>query len=419
MREQDIPGAAVAVVVNGNVDTLTGFGVANIGTRTPVEADTVFQIGSVTKTLTAAALVILNDRGLVELHRPVEQYISGLHPSMRRLTAYQLLTHTAGLKDDWAYYGPSEESQLPAGIRSWDGDSFFTEPAEVFSYSNLGYSVAGLLIQEVTGKPFADAMHDLLFEPLGMRSTTFRPEIASMNPNASGHGPGKDGTLLAVKVPANNVVYSPSGFAYSTAGDLARFAIALMNGDIGRVGAERGWLLERMAEPQVTIPTGQNATFGLGVAVYQKGDNRMIIHDGVNLGFGAKMVIVPERNFAAISLSNRHGVFLNKALKAAMESSVPAAPPSSEPAPALIQDVSNVAGTYGHAADRIKITAEQDSLWLCCLGSERVRLTPLAGSRFSYTSGTSSAEVAFVPGVVSGHTYLHTRIRAYRKLESR
>lgn len=415
MREQQIPGSAVAVVVGGKIRVLAGYGVANMDTKTPVQADTVFQIGSVTKTLTSAALVISSDQGRVDLHHPIGEYIQGLHPAIAKLTGLQVLTHTAGLKDAYSYFGPSHESQLAAAVRGWGESSFFTEPGEVFSYSNLGYCLAGLLIEQVTGKPFADAMRETLFELLGMQSTTFRPEIARMYPNAWGHG--KDGTLVALKSPANHAVFWPSGFAYSTASDLARFAQALMNGDIGN-GAINGRLLERISEPQVTIPTGENAAFGLGVAVYRKGENRMIVHDGVNLGFAAKIVIVPEQNFAAVALSNRHGAFLNKALKAAMKLSVPAARQSRESVPAISGDWSHLAGAYGQGDDRIEIAAEEGSLWLC-QASERFRLTPMAESRFSYVSGKSSVEIACIPGAVSGQTYLHTRMRAYPKIESR
>jgi CubicO group peptidase (beta-lactamase class C family) len=158
LKETNTPGAAVAVVSKDRLVFAKGFGIANIETGTPVTPDTLFRIGSVTKMFTATVLVTLADAGQVKLHEPISTYVKGLNPTLSLVTAHQLMSHTAGMTDESpSDYGSHDDTALAAYVRSLKEDHFFTEPGRIFSYSNPGFDVAGFLIEEVSGKPYAES----------------------------------------------------------------------------------------------------------------------------------------------------------------------------------------------------------------------------------------------------------------------
>ncbi len=176
MKRGNVPGAAIAIVSGDKVVFAKGLGVAGIETGTPVTPDMLFRLGSTTKMLTAATLVGLAHDGKLKLDEPIGKYISGLPPGLAAVTAHQLLSHTAGLKDEAPMDGPHDDSALAARVRTFTDDYLLFPRGKVFSYSNIGYAIAGLLTEQVSGKPYATAMAEHLFEPVGMRRTTcWRP----------------------------------------------------------------------------------------------------------------------------------------------------------------------------------------------------------------------------------------------------
>jgi CubicO group peptidase (beta-lactamase class C family) len=154
----NIPGGAVAVVKDDRVVFVKGFGVASIETGVPVTPDTLFQIGSTTKSSTAALALSLVEEGRLRLDDPIAEHVKGLAPGLSRVTMAQLLSHTAGLKDEPDEFGLQDESALGDYARSWTDAYCLFPPGQVFSYSNSGFALAGLVVQEVGGKPFADQM---------------------------------------------------------------------------------------------------------------------------------------------------------------------------------------------------------------------------------------------------------------------
>jgi len=147
LASRSIPGAAVAVVKDDRVVFMKGFGVASIETGAPVTPDTLFQIGSITKTFTAALVVSVAEEGRIRLELPVGEYVKGLAPGLSRVTTAQLLSHTGGLKDE------PDESALADYARSWTDEYCLFTPGQVFSYSNSGFALAGLVAQEAAGSP--------------------------------------------------------------------------------------------------------------------------------------------------------------------------------------------------------------------------------------------------------------------------
>lgn len=187
LRETGTPGAAVAVVKGDRVVFAKGFGVASVETNAAVTTGTLFRVGSITKMLTAAALLSLAEEGKLKLDAPIGSYAKGLAPKIARITAHQLLSQTSGLKDVPGEDGLHEETAPGEFVRSLKDDDQLIAPGQAFSYSNACYALAGYLLEQLTGKPYADEMSERVFQPLGMARTTLRSTVAMAYPLALGH----------------------------------------------------------------------------------------------------------------------------------------------------------------------------------------------------------------------------------------
>lgn len=181
------PGAAVAVIAGGRVVYMRGFGAASVETKAPVTASTLFRLGSTTKMMTGAGLVVLAEKGKIRLDAPIGDVASGLSPKLARLTAHQLLSNSAGVADFAAPVVSHDDGALASMIRGWKDDVLFGEPGRVYSYSSPGFWLAGYVLEQAGGKPYADVMDEWVFAPAGMTRTTLRPLVAMTHPLAVGH----------------------------------------------------------------------------------------------------------------------------------------------------------------------------------------------------------------------------------------
>jgi CubicO group peptidase (beta-lactamase class C family) len=332
------PGAAVAIVVGDKVVWAKGFGVANAETGAPVTPDTLFQIGSVTKTFTAAALLSASTQGVVVLDRPVSSYVSGLAPCVGAPTLAQLLAHTAGLIDEPDEYGPQGEEGLASYARNWTNEYCLLPPGRAFSYSNSGFALAGLALQEAAKKPFADLMRAWALEPLGMTRTTFRPTEAMTWPLAVGHRRDKGGKFSVVRPLANDARLWPAGTLYSSANEMARFLVALLNdGKVDGAQALPAGVVARMRASITEIPT-TSQRYGQGLFLTGTSDYG---HGGTMTGYVASVTIMPEEKAGIVVLTNGDNASpapIELALRTAMgrrpPSVDPAAPGAVAPTPA-------------------------------------------------------------------------------------
>lgn len=187
LKESNTPGATVAIVSGDRVIYTKAFGISNVETGAAMTPEMLFRVGSATEMFTATALVKLAEEGKLKLNEPVGTYIAGLNPQIAKINAHQLLSHTAGLQDNASSYASRDDLGLSGTVRSWKEDQLFSEPGKIMSYSASSYSLAGYLIESIGGKPFADYMSEIIFKPLGMARTTFRPNVAMTYPIALGH----------------------------------------------------------------------------------------------------------------------------------------------------------------------------------------------------------------------------------------
>jgi CubicO group peptidase (beta-lactamase class C family) len=360
-----------------------------------VNADTLFRMGSTTKMFTAAALVTLASEGKIRLDAPVGNYVKNLPPKIAALTAHQLLSQSSGLRDFAPGVTSDDDAALAKNIRAWNDDLFFTEPSRIYSYSSPNYWLAGFIVEELSGKPYSDSMRELVFKPLGMTRTTLRPLEAMTYPLALGHNVAEGGAVV-IRPIANNVAKYPGGSIYSSASELARFAVAMLNG--GRLEGRQALaplVVGELPKPQFYLPGEERAFYGYGLLGFESNGVRTVSHGGVSSGYGSTIFFAPDYKFAVIVLANRNGETLPRTRQRAMELALPLKPdPAEQPKPPApdADEMRRYTGSYAHAPQTWEVFTKDGKLFLKEDGKD-FELTKLGRERFGYEQG----EVLFVP----------------------
>lgn len=431
MRSSGTPGAAIAIVVGDQVVFAHGYGVQSIETGNPVDADTLFRVGSTTKMLTGAAVAAAADRGLLDLQAPLRRYVEGLPPGLREATVHQLLTHTAGVRDESSYFGNHDDAELGRFIRTWTPDMQIAPAGDVYSYSNPGYGLAGYVLERATGQYYADAMRTYLFTPLGMVRSTLRPLEAVTYPFALGHEAASGGPRV-VRPFADNARYWPNGSVFTSANEFARFAIALLNG--GRLDGRQALsaaVVEAMQQGYVETPGVPPGAYSYGLNVRTSGGRRVLQHGGERIGFGSLVRFIPERRIAVIVLGNLTGPSLIRSFETATElalrlpdnsGSPPELPPTPSPpsgnvSAAVIPPIEQLAGRYVNKPGELELELlGQDGQVVLRgnAGGQPVPVERLPDGR--YKAGDQT--FLFVRGGRSGRIYLFIAGRAFRREES-
>ena len=373
-REEGTPGLALVLVTRDTVVASIAFGVTELGgAGRPVTDTTRFQAGSLSKAFTAAALLQLQEEGLVDLQRPVATYLPWFRVRTPGppITLHHLLTHTAGL--------PRDRSDLPSSpytaLALRDRDP--ARPAGVrFTYSNIGYQLLSLVLEEVEGRPFAEAIRARVLDPLGLTHTA--PSVTQEGRQASATGyqylyddrPPLPGAAL-VPAPWNENSGGDANIV-TTAQDLATFLRMLLGQGVvdgRRVLQPRSFA--RMVQRTVPAPElGRDAFYGYGVVLGTLEGDPILWHSGGMPGFRAMLAGDLDEGLGVVVLMNgpgnprRLGEYALRALIAARRGHAP--PPVEESAPpAVIPEAASFAGDFRDSSGAVaRLLAVGDSLWL-------------------------------------------------------
>jgi CubicO group peptidase (beta-lactamase class C family) len=280
----------------------------------------------------------------------------------------------------------------------------------VYSYSNPGYWLAGFAGECAAGKPFADAMAELVFAPLGMKRTTFRPTLAMTFPLAVGHA-ARNGTAEIIRPAADNAATWPAGSMYTSAHDAARFLIAALHG--GKIDGHAALsvpLLKTITTPFVSVPGRGHYGYGLHIERYRGVE--LISHTGSREGHGSRIVLAPSQGFGLAILANRTGASLPRTGEAALELALTLDPPAkpAEPAKPTPAELTSLIGTYRHAEAVMELKWAGGKLLLSD-GKQVSAVVPLGNGRFRAEGGSFAA----VTGLDGKTSYLFRSARAFRK----
>jgi CubicO group peptidase (beta-lactamase class C family) len=187
MKNQKIPGISLIILKNNHLVYGQGYGYSNIEHQVPVKLETLFQSGSMGKQFTAMAVMILVERGEIDLDAIIKEYIEDAPKEWKHITVRHLLTHTAGMgdyPDDFDYHADMDEDDMFELIKTIRLNS---KPGEQYSYSNLGYITLGVLVRRVTDEFYGDFLQTNVFEPLGMKTARVINESDIVANRASGY----------------------------------------------------------------------------------------------------------------------------------------------------------------------------------------------------------------------------------------
>jgi CubicO group peptidase (beta-lactamase class C family) len=308
--ELEVPGVSAGVLLDGE-EHYAFAGVTSLENPLPVDETTLFQFGSTGKTYTATAIVRLAEQGLVDLDAPVRTYVPELvlkdEEVAARVTVLQLLNHTAGWDGDLMDDMGNGDDALEKYVRRMATIEQVTPLGATVSYNNASLSLAGRVIEKVTGSTYERAISELVLEPLGLTSTWFFPNDIMTRRFAVGHNRHQDGTTTVARPWALPRSGNPAGGMSATAADqLAWARFHLGDGtaaDGKRVLAEEQ--LRRMQQPTVEMPgSALGDAVGISWLLGEVGGATTVSHGGTTNGQHSEFRMVPERGFALISMTN-------------------------------------------------------------------------------------------------------------------
>ena len=364
MKAQQIPGLALAITGRNGLMRVTTYGYADVTAKAPVTRETMFEIGSISKSFTAISLLQLREQGKFDPQQPITRYLPwfSIHSKYRPITSHDVMTHTAGLPRDRDDV-PSSLYQA-AGVRDrWTGYA----PGKYFAYSNIGYQIMGCVLQEITGKPYAETVRAHILQPLGMSHSDAVFTHDSYKRLAVGYSPLYDDRPYNPAEPLIPAVWqeyaSGDGSIVSTAPDMAAYLRMLLNhgaGPRGRIISEDSWRL--LTQKAVKVPEEENTYYGYGIFSREVEGHRYIGHSGGMIGYSSRIEGDLESGLGVVALENAPlgpddiASFALRVVRAAEEGRP--LPPLPEEAP-LTKDAGDYAGTYT-AADGRKFTVSND-----------------------------------------------------------
>ncbi len=366
VEELKVPGVSAGIVLDGEVQTAFA-GVTSVENPLPVDETTLFQFGSTGKTYTATALVRLAEQGLVDLDAPVRTYVPELQLKdedvAARVTVLQLLNHTAGWDGDlMTDTGNGDDALAKYLVKMADIEQVSPLGATV-SYNNASLSLAGRVIEKVTGSTFERAISELLLEPLGMTSTLFFPQDVMTRRFAVGHVLHDDGTLTVARPWAMPRSAAPAGGMVATAADQlawARFHLGDGTAADGKRVLGEEWL-RRMQQPTAQMPgSALGDAVGVSWLLGEVAGIGTVSHGGTTNGQHSLFKLVPERGFGLISMTNSgpNGPVLNDRLWAwALEHFLGLVEEQPEPVRLPDAELAPYTGTFETIAAVVDITA--------------------------------------------------------------
>lgn len=307
MAKQKIPGMSVAVVAGRQVRWSAGFGMQDIENSIPAKAATVYRLGSISKPITAVAVMRLHERGRVDLDAPVQKYCPAFPEKQWPVTTRQVLGHLSGIrhyKSDDEFNSTRFYAGVSDGLAMFRDDPLLHEPGAKYTYTTHGYSVLGCVVEGAAGQKFADFVSENVFRPAAMERIRV-DSVADIIPNrAQGYRITDKGVLTNSPL-ADNSYKVPGGGFVSTVEDLARFAVALQTDKLLKRET-----LELMYAPQKT-KDGKATNYGLGWGVSKRpSGERAVGHSGGQQRVSTFLHMQPEQSLGVVIMSNLEGARL-------------------------------------------------------------------------------------------------------------
>jgi len=316
MKFYKIPGVSIAVVDKGRIVWAQGFGTTESGGNNPITTETLFQAGSISKPITATVMLNLVGNGLLDLDEPVNTYLhswtlpDNQFTRRKPVSLRRIASHSAGVTVS-GFPGYNRDEQIPTLIDILNGTGSAntpeirvnTTPGSLWRYSGGGVTIEQLVMTDISGESFPDLMDLVLFNPLGMKHSTFKQHLPREFESKIAVGHKSNGEV----VPGRYHVYPEMAAAglWSTPTDLMRWALEI---DAALEGRSDQVISQELAHEMLTI---QKATSGIGLFVRGNRGTSYFIHGGVTSGFVSRVIYLTETNQGAAIMTNGNGAVLD------------------------------------------------------------------------------------------------------------
>ncbi|MET3288246.1 UNVERIFIED_CONTAM: CubicO group peptidase (beta-lactamase class C family) [Brevibacillus sp. OAP136] len=425
MEQAKLPGAFIGFAKDGETVFAKGLGFGDVESQTEITLDTVFGIGSITKSFTCVGIMLLQEAGKLSVTDPVSDYLPEFRTAdealTRRITIGNLMSHTAGLPSlPSLYYAMRRSMEIDPAVKEMPSSIDLTahepidtygelmdfiasldvkllgEPGTEFSYSNDGYALLGAIIERVSGQSYESYVKEHLLDPAGMTNTVFliedlenQPNIATLYTSKKGEN-GKE--VFAAPIWWDAPAMRAAGFLKSTGRDMLAYAEIFRTG--GLVGETRILTkesVEQMIGNYAGLEPGRHYGYGFMVTTDFRGGT-LVEHGGAIKGVAAQMCIVPEQGITCVVLTNLDGAPSTELLGATLNTAQ--ALPVEEPimsyadSPVSADSLQEYVGQFGSGeGEKLEITADDAGLSLTVLGTT-FSLRPVGTDSFVFQTPT-------------------------------
>lgn len=395
MKALNVNGVSVAVIRDYAIEWASGYGFADVETRRPVTRDTLFLAGSISKPVAAAGALALMEQGKVKLDDDVNSYLKSWKApeneftKEQKVTLRRLLSHTAGLTVH-GFPGYNAASAVPTIPQILDGVkpantaavSVDVAPGSIFRYSGGGYTVAQLMMTDVTGMPFPEFIQRAVLAKAGMRSSTFENPLPQRLAVVAATGYKGNGNAI----PGRYHTYPEMAAAglWTTASDLARFVIEIQKAREGRSNQ----MLKQATVEQMLRPEKQN--YGLGFVINERDGLKRFSHSGTDAGFQAVLSATLDGRGFVVMTNSENGARLAGEIALAVASAYgwPDKPREREAMAMTPEALAPFAGEYEAVRiGRVKVRVEGDHLLFTASGVGDVILYPQSADTFFSMGG--------------------------------
>jgi CubicO group peptidase (beta-lactamase class C family) len=292
----DFMGAAL-VARDGRIVFDKGYGSANLEWQIPNDGDTKFRLGSITKQFTAVSIMLLRERGKIDLEAPVKTYLPDAPAAWDGVTVFHLLNHSSGIPNFTSFDDYGKSKTLPTNldelIARFSDKPLEFAPGEQHAYSNSGYILLTAIVEKASGQSYADFVEENLFTPLGMADSGYDSHDAIVPRRASGYVPTQKGPMHAEYIDMS--IPQGAGALYSTAHDLLKWETGLFGGKVLK------------PESLELLVTPYKGDYALGLQVTKTDAGTTISHGGGIEGFNTWLGYDPGSKITVAVLSNING----------------------------------------------------------------------------------------------------------------
>jgi CubicO group peptidase (beta-lactamase class C family) len=293
------PGITIAVSVDQEMVWSEGFGYADLEHRVPMWPSVKFRVGSISKSMTAAAVATLVDEGRLDLDVPVQRYVPSFPEKLHPITTRQLGGHLGGIRH---YTGNENFIRDPYAtvldaLSIFKGDPLLHEPGTAFSYTSYGFNLISAVVEAASGRPFLDYMQDTVFRRLGMHETS-ADFVTTIIPQRTSYYVRDNGRLVNAPFVDNSYKWAGGGFL-STTGDVVRFANAHLTDEFLSEAAKQLLFTEQQTRD------GEGVGYGFGWFIGDDDEGRRLLsHSGGSVGGTSMMIIQPDTRVVVVGLIN-------------------------------------------------------------------------------------------------------------------